>query len=94
MQTQNLSQTELSDEAFPHINGINMEVAIELLGQEIAKRAAAIDDEEKGQADPDCIQALCNEMWALRERQRGLRSEDMAGVQAVFDEYGRSGVSR
>lgn len=94
MKTKQPVAAEGRKSAFPYINGINMEIAVELLGQEIAKRVTAIDDEEKGHADPDRIRALQSEVSALWERQRGLRSEDVAGVQAVFDEYGRSGGSR
>lgn len=90
MKTQTSASAGSLDSAFPHINGINMEVVVELLGQEIAKRATAIDDEEKGRSDPARIRVLQGEMRALRRRQQGLRSEDTAAVQAVFDEFGRS----
>lgn len=73
----------------PHMPVIHMETAVELLGQEIAKRAAAIDDEERGDNNRARIEGLRNEMRTLRRRQQGLRSEDVAGVQAVFDEFGR-----
>lgn len=88
MKTQTPASVESPDLAFPHINGINMGVAVELLGQEIAKRATDIDDEKKGRASPVRIWALQDEMRALRRRQQGLRSEDVAGVQAVFAEFG------
>lgn len=54
-------------------------------------RYGAIDDEEKSSADPERIQKLRDEMSALRRRQEGLRSENTAEVQAVFDEYSQAG---
>lgn len=90
MNTRNTSSSTSDDSAFPHINGINMEVAVELPGQEIARHAAAIDDEEKGSNDCVRIEKLREQVRALRRRQQALRAEEMAGVRAVFAEYGRS----
>lgn len=71
----------------PHMPVIHMETAVELLGQEIAQRVAAREDAGDNKARSD---ALTVEITALRKRQQALRSDDPAGVQAVFDEFGRS----
>lgn len=80
----------------PHMPVIHMETAVELLGQEIAKRAAEREGLMREAAasgvDTTRIVLLTAEMAALRERQGRLRSDDPAGVQAVFDEFGRSAV--
>jgi hypothetical protein len=71
---------------------INMEAAVELLGQEIAKRAAEREDlMQEAQAhgvDTSRIVLLTAEMTALRERQGRLRADDQAAVQAVFEQFG------
>ncbi len=74
--------------AFPYINGINMEVAIELLGQEIAKCATAIDDEEKAGNNHSRIESLREQMLALRQRQQALRADQPKRIHAVFAEFG------
>ncbi|HET8554379.1 MAG TPA: hypothetical protein VFL78_06095 [Rhodanobacteraceae bacterium] len=76
----------------PHMPVINMETAVELLGQEIAKRAAEREDlMQEAQAhgvDTSRIVLLTAEMTALRERQGRLQAEDQAAIQAVFDQFG------
>lgn len=89
MQTEKPSQPQPSDGAFEYIDGINMEVAVELLGQEIAKLSTAIEDEENADHRPSRLRALNQKRTALRRRQQGLRSENVVAVQAVFDQYGR-----
>lgn len=70
----------------PHMPVIHMETAVELLGQEIAQRVAA---REAAGGDKARSEALTAEITALRKRQQALRSDDLAGVQAVFNDYGR-----
>lgn len=83
---------EPDDSAFPHINGINMEVAIELLGWEIAKRSTAIDDEEaKTAPDRETLLRLGEKRDALCDRQEALRADQPEGIEAVFAEFGRAG---
>jgi hypothetical protein len=88
-------ETESGSEAtctHPHMPVINMETAVELLGQEIAKRAAEREDlMQEAQArgiDTSRIVLLTAEMTALRERQGRLQAEDQAAIQAVFDQFG------
>lgn len=93
MDTQNRSPNTPDESAFPYIDSINMEVAVELLGQEIAKRAAQrevlMQEAEAHGVDAMPIVLLTAEMTALRARQSSLRTEDKAAVEAVFDQYGR-----
>lgn len=91
MKTRTPVMAENPDSAFPHINGINMEVAVELFGQEIAKLSAAIEAEGSSDNRQGRIRALVDERAALRHRQQDLRSGDMDAVQAVFDDYGCRG---
>lgn len=72
--------------AHPHMQVIHMETAVELLGQQIAQRVAA---REAAGDDKTRSEALTVEITALRKRQQALRSDNPAGVQAVFDEFGR-----
>lgn len=63
---------------------------MELIGQEIAKRSAAIADEEaKAKSDPAKLSALNEDRSALRQRQEALRANDAEGIEAVFAEFGR-----
>ena len=75
-----------------HMPVINMETAVELLGQEIAKRAAEREDlMQEAQAhgvDTSRSVLLTAEMTALRERQGRLQADDQAAIQAVFDQFG------
>lgn len=73
----------------PHMPVIEMETAVELLGQEIAKRVATRNDIEAAGGDQTDVEALTDEIAHLRKRQLALRTEDVAAVQAVFDEFGR-----
>lgn len=77
----------------PHMPVIRMETAVELLGQEIAKRAAdregLMKEAEAHGVDTTRIVLLTAEMTALRQRQGRLRADDQAVIQAVFNQYGR-----
>lgn len=88
-------ETESGSEAtytHPHMRVINMEAAVELLGQEIAKRAAERETLVEAAAargvDTSRIVLLTAEMTALRERQGRLRADDQATIQAVFEQFG------
>lgn len=77
----------------PHMPVIHMETAVELLGQEIAKRAAEreglMKEAEAHGIDTTRIVLLTAEITALRERQGCLRADDQAAIQGVFDQFGR-----
>ncbi len=91
MKTQKPAKAASPDSVFPYINGINMEVAIELLGQEIAKRSAAIADEEaKVELDHKTLSMLNEERDMLCQRRQALRADQPEGIEAVFAEFGRS----
>ena len=67
-----------------------MEVAVELLGQEIARRSTAIADEEaKAKPDRGILSMLDEERSVLRQQQQALRADQPEGIEAVFAEFGR-----
>lgn len=76
----------------PHMPVIHMETAVELLGQEIAKRAAEretlMKEAEARGVDASRIALLTAEMTALRGRQGRLRTNDHAAIRAVLDQFG------
>lgn len=89
MEAHKLSRSTPTDAAFAHSTGIYIEVAVELLGQKIARLSAAIEEEEDPAHLPGRRHALNQKRTAVRRRQQGLRSENVAAVEAVFGPYGR-----
>lgn len=89
LETESASQATYTH---PHMDVVHMETAVELLGQEIAKRAAEreglMQEAQARGVDTSRIVLLTAEMTALRERQGRLRSDDQPAIQAVFDQFG------
>lgn len=75
--------------AHPHMKVARMEAAVEVLGMQIAKLSAAIDD-ERANATPnqDVIDALRAQRVELRDQQDDLSSNDLDAVAAILGERG------
>lgn len=79
------------DSAFVHINGIDMEVVADLLGQEIVKQSTTIADEEaKVLSDRAMLSMQGAERNKLHDQLKALRSDDVKGVAVAFTGVGGS----
>lgn len=69
----------------PHMKVARMEAAVEVLGSQIAKLSASIDDARHAPApDDSLIESLMEQLIVLRDRQDDLRPDDVDAVAQIL----------